>query len=112
MAVSARTRSREVESYGETYTYLDLNQLELALINRALRGKAGRLPDFIQIGKNKRILLLQRENLEQLCRKLGKVHRNAELENQLLLLLGGRKLASVRCYGPRADSGLMKLRRK
>jgi len=112
MAVSARTRAREKEeAYAETHTFLDLNQLELALINRALRGNAARLPDFVQIGRTKRILLIQRENLEMLCRKLGKEHRNAELEGHLMMLLSGRKLASVRCFAPKSESGLMKPRR-
>lgn len=113
MAVSAKTRAprKKAEAPHVEHSFLDLNQLELALINRALRGRRhSPLPDFIEIGNSRRILAIQRHNLETLCRKLGREHRAEELEAHLSLLLSGTKPASLRCYAPRMEGRTASIR--
>jgi len=85
----------------EARSYLDINQLELAFINRALHGRGKtRMPGFVSIGNSRRILLLQKRNLEILCRRLRKNWQETALESELQKLLGGEKVASIRFMAP------------
>ncbi len=78
-------------------SYFDLNQLELAFINRALRNPRAKTPPVVEIGKKKRILELQKKNLERLCRKMKKERRAPQLEKELRKILDGKRLLSLRC---------------
>jgi hypothetical protein len=90
--------SRE-ERVGEDVSYLDLNQLELAYINRAVEiGRRPEVPPFVEIGNNKRVLLIQKRNLESFCRKRGKEYRKGQLESELKGVLGGKKGLSIGCF--------------
>lgn len=87
------------ERIGEDVSFLDLNQLELAYINLAVEeGRMPDLPRFVEIGNNRRVLLIQKRNLESLCRKTGKEYRKGPLENELNGILGGRKGLSIGCF--------------
>lgn len=96
-----KERAREESARAEAVSYLDINQVELAFINRALRSSGRpKIPDFVKIGKSKRILLLQKRNLETLCRRLKKNCREGALEGELRGILGGAKAASIRFMAP------------
>ncbi|NYZ74017.1 hypothetical protein H0O00_02655 [Candidatus Micrarchaeota archaeon] len=87
------------ERIGEDVSYLDLNQLELAYINRAVEeGRRPAVPPFVEIGNSRRILLIQKTNLESLCRQNGKEYRKGPLEGELRGVLGGRKGLSIGCF--------------
>ncbi|MDD5172410.1 MAG: hypothetical protein PHF60_05235 [Candidatus ainarchaeum sp.] len=86
------------EEIGEDVSYLDINQLELAYINRAIDDPRKEAPPFVEIGKNKRILLIQKRNLESFCRKKGKEYKKGPLETELRGVLGGRKGLSIGCF--------------
>lgn len=80
-------------------SYLDINQLELAYINRALDNpRKTDIPHFVEIGKNKRILNLQRKNLMTLCRGMGKERSKGKLEGELSKVLSGEKRLSLNCF--------------
>ncbi len=86
-------------------THFDINQLELAFINRALDGKIGdKMPGFVEIGRSERILRIQKRNLEALCRKNGRAHGSSGLESELKGILGGLKALTARCFPPKHDS--------
>lgn len=85
-------------------SYFDLNQLELALINRALDERLEHeLPEYVSIGKNSRILGIQKRNLEKLCRKMKREHRGPKLEAELKKILSGAKVFSLICFGARNE---------
>ncbi len=87
---------KEVEESGQIASYFDINQLELAIINRALRGmKQEKIPDFVEIGKKERILRIQKRNLEALLRKKGKETREGVLDAELGRILSGVKIFSL-----------------
>lgn len=97
MAKAVKTSRKE--RIGEDVSYLDLNQVELAYINRALEeGRRTDVPHFVEIGRTKRILLIQKGNLEDLCRTTGKEYRKRSLESELGGILMGRKLLSIGCF--------------
>jgi hypothetical protein len=75
-------------------SYFDINQLELAFINRALRGIRQNLPEFVEIGGSERILRIQKHNLERLCQRRGKEFKEASLEGELKKILSGAKIFS------------------
>ena len=90
--VKRKSREMEIDS---RISFLDINQLELAFINKVLRTRRKlRLPEFVEIGKNKRILLIQKQNLERLCRKIGRKVPEGELEEELDRILSGNKIFS------------------
>jgi hypothetical protein len=81
------------ESSDEAISFFDINQLELAIITRALGGlKGGKVPDFVEIGKNERILRIQKRNLEALLRRKGKETGEGALEGELKKILSGAKI--------------------
>ncbi len=87
------------------HTHFDINQLELAMINRALEGgETGGMPRFVEIGRSERILRIQKRNLEALCRKNGRAHGSSGLESELKGILGGLKALTARCFPPKHDS--------
>ena len=86
-------KKRKIKSVrSEFFSYMDINQLELAFINRALKKKGGTVPEFVQIGNSKRILSIQKRNLERLCRKLKKEYNEGELDGELGAILSGDKV--------------------
>jgi|GEM_PF-3330924 len=90
----------EKERHGHVETnaisYFDLNQLELAFINRVLHGgKKTDIPPVVEIGNSKRILLIQKKNLEAVCHKHGKEKREGQLEGELKRILSGSKIFSL-----------------
>jgi len=92
-------RKARKESVSEDVSYLDLNQIELAYINRVVEeGRRTDIPRFVDIGRTKRILLIQKGNLEDLCRSSGKEYRKAPLENELKGILRGRRMLSMACF--------------
>lgn len=100
MTAASRTAQKSRSEAGDI-SYLDINQVELAFINRALRSSGRpKLPDSVNIGKSKRILLLQKRNLETLCRRLKKNCREGALEGELRKILGGEKAASIGFMAP------------
>jgi hypothetical protein len=88
-------------------TSMNINQLELAMVNRALDG--GEVPPDANIGNSERVLKLQQKNLRDLCRKLGNEYKKEELEAMLLAILGGGSVLSIGCFGPKTE---LKLARK
>ncbi len=87
---------KEEEFSGPIASYFDINQLELAIINRALHGmKRDKVPDFVEIGKNERILRIQKRNLEALLRKKGKETGEGALDGELGKILSGKKIFSL-----------------
>jgi len=100
----APPKRKRGKSYAEAHTFLDINQLELAVINRALRGaRRSELPSFADIGRTERILKLQQKNLQDLCRRLGKEWRKGELERELKAILDGRAGLSLVCFAPKSE---------
>jgi hypothetical protein len=85
----------EVERSDEILSYFDINQLELAFINRALAGSKDEPPPVVEIGKSERILRIQKRNLETLCRGQGKEYRASLLEGELKKILSGVKIFSL-----------------
>ncbi len=97
--------ARKAKSDPGSHTHFDINQLELAYINRALEGTdtAGK-PRFVEIGRSERILRIQKRNLEALCRKNGRPHGPSGLESELRSIISGVKALSARCFPPKHDS--------
>lgn len=89
-------------------TDMDINQLELAFVNRALDGDE--VPPDADIGNNDRVLKLQQRNLRDLCRELGRDHKKEELEAMLLAILDGASALSIVCFAPQAERKLAKRR--
>ena len=92
-----RSKSGKRSSSSVDVSYFDLNQLELAFINRALRNPRAKTPPVVEIGKKKRILELQKKNLMRICKKMKKERGASALESELKRILGGRRLLSLRC---------------
>jgi len=95
---------RSLES-GPKEEGIDINQFELAIINRALRGDreaAKRLT--VDIGNSDRILRIQKRNLSALLRDLGRPSDARTLERALQMILSGH--SSLRLIGkaPKHDS--------
>ena len=89
------TRKNRVTA-GMAISYFDLNQLELAFINRALKGEnKDAVPDVVDIGNNKRVLLIQKRNLEAILSKHGQEKREGQLEGELKRILSGAKIFSL-----------------
>jgi len=89
-------------------TNMDINQLELALVNRALDGDE--VPPGADIGKNERVLKLQQRNLRDLCRALERECRKEDLEAMLGAILGGGSALSIICFAPQTERKLAKRR--
>lgn len=92
-AARRKSRSRAV-------SYLDINQLELAFINRVLEDPRTRrqLPEFVDIGRSKRILLLQKKNLQTMLRDMDRERGKGMLEGELQAVLSGEKRLSISCF--------------
>ena len=90
----AQKRKKRKKAVVDSYrSYFDLNQLELAFINRALDGEhLPTIPEFVEIGKSKRILSIQKRNLERLCTKLGRKKGSTLLKSELNKILNGEKV--------------------
>lgn len=99
MQISEEAKSRPKvakRAPDEFVSFFDINQLELAFINRALKeGGKTKAPDFIEIGRNLRILRIQKLNLERLLRKGKKETREGALESELRKILSGSKIFSM-----------------
>ena len=78
-------------------SYFDINQLELACINRVLEGKEYKLKNQVNIGKTKRILGIQKKNLEHLLARTKKAHGKKDLDRELAMILAGRKSIPFAC---------------
>jgi len=92
----SKTSRRTSES--TEVSYFDINQLELAYINRVLRNPRGRVPPSVRISRKRRILELQRRNLLELCRGSKRERRSSSLESELRKILSGEKRLSLRCF--------------
>ena len=93
---TAKKRSTDMDV---SVSYFDLNQLELAFVNRALDNpKRINVPDFVEISRKRRILRIQRHNLVNECKKAGKETRKGALESELKKILGGVRTLSIRCF--------------
>lgn len=101
-AAAKATKARK----GPARTSMNINQLELALVNRALDGEE--VPPDADIGGNERVLRLQQKNLRDLCRELGQECRKEELESMLLAILNGGSVLSIGCFGPQTERRLAK----
>jgi hypothetical protein len=95
MRASAKKADGKAESMDEMLSYFDINQLELAFINRALKGNEDALPEIVEIGRSERILKIQKRNLERLCQGRGKEFKTALLEGELKKILSGAKIFSL-----------------
>jgi len=97
--MSVKSARKRDASVGMDISYLDINQLELAYINRALDSpRKTNVPHFVEIGKNKRILNIQRRNLISVCRGMGKERSKGKLEGELSKVLSGQKRLSLKCF--------------
>lgn len=96
MRATKRAAERsEAERSDEILSYFDINQLELAFINRALSGSKDAPPPIVEISRSERILKIQKRNLEILCRGQGKEYRPSLLEGELKKILSGVKIFSL-----------------
>ena len=69
---------------GKKKVQININQYELAIINRILKNPDNRFKHSgANVGKNPRILKIQKKNLESLCKSLGVEYRESELERLL-----------------------------
>ncbi len=89
--------SEEFWANEQTSSFFDINQLELACINRALEGKGKDIKGFVNTRLSSRILGIQKKNLEQLCRGLRKQHGKKVLEKELNMILAGKKSIPFSC---------------
>lgn len=87
-------------------TDMDINQLELALVNRALDGDE--VPPDADIGNSDRVRRIQQRNLRSLCTELGRENKKAELEAMLLAILNGGTVLSIGCFAPKTERSLAK----
>ncbi|MBI5228121.1 hypothetical protein HY988_06020 [Candidatus Micrarchaeota archaeon] len=78
-------------------SFFDINQLELACINRALEGNKKDVKGFVDTELSSRILGIQKKNLEHLCKRLRKEHGKKGLEKELNMILSGKKSISFAC---------------
>jgi len=106
MAVAGKKASsdRDILKTGPKEDQLDINQFELALINRALNGE--RIPEGpfeAQIGNSERILRIQKRNLSSLLRSLGKPNDPRSLEKSLRSLLNGKSTLRLMGLAPKHD---------
>jgi hypothetical protein len=92
--------TREKRANRTSLSYFDINQLELAIINRALHDQleGQKLPGYVSIGKNARILSIQKRNLERLCRSMRRECRGKALEAELRKIRAGSKVFSLFCF--------------
>ena len=79
---------------------LDINQIELAFINRIIDGEIEEIPQDLEISSIPRIQKIQKRNLENLCKKLKKEYDKNLLEKELVLLLNGEKSLPIGAFGP------------
>jgi len=93
-----KSKSSKRSSSDVTVSYFDLNQLELAFINRALKNPKVKTPPVVNIGNKKRILELQKKNLTRLCRKMKKESKASALESELKKILSGKRALSLSCF--------------
>jgi hypothetical protein len=82
-------------SHGLSISYFDINQLELAFINRILRGEKTDVPDLVEVGNSPRVLKIQKKNLEAILMRHGKEKREGQLEGELKRILSGAKIFSI-----------------
>ena len=95
-AKKAKKKSSDVDV---SVSYFDLNQLELAFVNRALDNpRRANVPDFVDISRKRRILKIQKKNLMDECKKSGKENRKGPLESELKKILGGLRTLSLKCF--------------
>jgi hypothetical protein len=94
-ATKRAAERREAERSDEILSYFDINQLELAFINRALAGSRDAPPPIVEISRSERILKIQKRNLEILCRGQGKEYRTSLLEGELKKIISGIKIFSL-----------------
>lgn len=92
----SKTSKRTIEA--AEVSYFDMNQLELAYINRALKNPRRKAPDFVDISSKKRILEIQKRNLIDMCRSTDRERRGSSLESELRKILSGEKRLSLRCF--------------
>jgi hypothetical protein len=106
--MKAAAKASKTQKRAPARVNMDINQLELALVNRALDGDE--VPPDADIGNSERILKLQQRNLRNLCRELGREHEKQELETMLLAILGGGSVLSIGYFAPQAERRLAKSR--
>jgi hypothetical protein len=82
-------------SQGLSISYFDINQLELAFINRLLRGEKTEIPEVVDVSRNPRVLKIQKKNLEAILMRHGKEKREGQLEGELKRILSGAKIFSI-----------------
>lgn len=106
--MKAAEKASKTQKRAPVRTDMDINQLELALVNRALDGEE--VPPDADIGNSERILKLQQKNLRDLCKELGRDYEKQELEERLLAILGGGSVLSIGCFAPQTERKLAKKR--
>ncbi|MBU0532155.1 hypothetical protein KKB44_01545 [Candidatus Micrarchaeota archaeon] len=90
---------KQKKSIDVTTSYFDINQLELAFINRALESSRRlETPHFIEIGRSRRILRIQKRNLLSMCKGSNKETRKDRLESELRKVLCGERRLSISCF--------------
>lgn len=98
------TEEKETQTRTNVTSYFDINQLELAIINRALQNQLkSDPPEYVSIGKNARILTIQKRNLEKLCHKMKRECGEKPLETELKKILSGSKVFSLICFSNRYE---------
>ncbi|MBD3210418.1 hypothetical protein GF318_03480 [Candidatus Micrarchaeota archaeon] len=95
----ARKTARERSSASAT-SYMDINQLELAFINRVLDNPREKreIPDFVEIGRSKRILQIQKRNLQSTLRGMDRERAKGRLESELRSVLSSKKRLPISCF--------------
>ncbi len=106
--MKAAAKASKTQKRAPVRTDMDINQLELALVNRALDGEE--VPPDADIGSNERVLKLQQRNLRDLCRELGREYKKEDLEAMLLAILDGGSVLSIGCFAPKTERKLAKTR--
>ncbi len=102
MALVEKSGPPSETSFGPAEAQIDINQFELAMINRALRGDT-KARNLANIGKKKRILRIQRRNLISLCKDLGKPCDARSLEATLRKVFSGKSTLRLMGIAPQQD---------
>jgi hypothetical protein len=84
-AIKEKSKNKRSKSPKSKKVQLTINQYELAVINRILKDPKNRdKHPNANVGKNPRILKIQKKNLEDLCKSLDLDCDEENLENLLL----------------------------
>lgn len=99
-----RTKKTARRPKDTSHADFDINQFELALINRALKGEEMSYQDMDKsIGHSPRILRIQKRNLSVLLKGMGRPRDEKTLESALRRILSGQSALRLQGKAPKHD---------